>query len=197
MLDVLIHNAGNFDITQKQRCLTNEGVELTWATNHLGPVLMTDVLLPALLRAEHGRVLLVSSKGLVVYPNLRVDFLDVEFERRKFSVKKAYYQSKLAQVCYLLELAEQLSETAVSVHGIRVTVVKVDLGRYPNLPWYMRRMYTLKSAFSISPAEMAKTYTWLATAEPAGLGSGGYVSSSTREMSLLPKTPSTSTTAGG
>jgi NAD(P)-dependent dehydrogenase (short-subunit alcohol dehydrogenase family) len=90
VLDVLIHNAGYFDITQKQRRLTDQGVELTWATNHLGPVLMTDLLLPALRRAEQGRILLVSSKGLVVYPNLRVNLEDVEFERCKFSVEKAY-----------------------------------------------------------------------------------------------------------
>lgn len=173
-LDVLIHNAAAFDIAQKQRVLNDDGIELTWATNHLGPVLMTDRLLPALHNAEQGRVLLVSSKGLVVFPNLRVDLDDPEFERRKFTVQKAYYQSKLAQVCYLLDLAEALADSTVTVHGIRVTNVKIDVSRYPGVPRYLLWLYSLKSAFSISPAEMAKTYAWLATAEAASSSTGGY-----------------------
>jgi NAD(P)-dependent dehydrogenase (short-subunit alcohol dehydrogenase family) len=97
-LDVLIHNAATFDIRQKERVLTEEGIEKVWATNHVGPVLLTDLLLPAVKRSEQGRIITISSKGLISYPFLRVDLADAEFARRKFSVQKAYYQSKLAQV---------------------------------------------------------------------------------------------------
>ena len=132
-LGTLIHNAGYFDITTKERRLNDDGVELCCATNHLGPVRMTDRLLPALRAHGGGRVLLVSSKGLVVFPNLRVDLDDPEYERRKFTVQKAYYQSKLAQVCYLLDLAERERDNGVAVHGIRVTNVKIDTSRYPDV----------------------------------------------------------------
>lgn len=173
-LDVLIHNAAWFDVTKKERVLTAEGVELCWATNHLGPVLMTDLLMPALRRAAQGRVILVSSKGLAVYPGLRVDLDDPELERRRYSVQRAYYQSKLAQVCYLLDLAEGLAEPRITVHGVRVTNVKIDVSRYPDMPKPLLWMYSVKSALSISPAAMAETYTWLATGARAGESSGGY-----------------------
>jgi len=98
--DVLIHNAAAFDIRQKARKVTDEGIESIWATNHVGPVLLTNLLLEALQRSEQGRVITISSKGLAVYPFLKVDLADPEFKQRKFSVHKAYYQSKLAQVMY-------------------------------------------------------------------------------------------------
>lgn len=173
-LDVLIHNAAFFDLTQKQRTVTQEGVETTWACNHLGPVLMTDLLRPALERADQGRVVLISSKGLVLFPNLAVDLEDPEFERRRFTVQKAYYQSKLAQVAWLLHLAEDLEDTDITVHGVRVTNVKIDTTRYPGLSKLMRWAYSLKSMFSITPGQMAETYTWLATHDSGRTTTGGY-----------------------
>lgn len=187
VLDVLIHNAAAFDIRQKERKLTSEGVELIWATNHVGPVLLTDLLLHALKRSEQGRVITISSKGLVVYPFLKVDVADPEFVHKKFSVQKAYYQSKLAQVMYTYWLADQLRETAVSkssatnsgqavtVNSIRVTNVKIDVDtRYPDMPKWKRKMYSLKSKSSISPEQMAETYTYLALSHEVSKTTGKY-----------------------
>lgn len=173
-LDVLVHNAAWFDISKKQRLSTDEGIELVWATNHLGPVLMTDLLLPALRASEQGRILFISSKGLVVYPNLKVDLEDPEFEGRKYSVQRAYYQSKLAQVAWMLHLAQELEDTPITVHGIRVTNVQLDTSRYPDMPRFLLWIYSIKLRFAITAAEMARTYTWLATAPAGGLSTGGY-----------------------
>ena len=175
VLDVLIHNAAMFDIRQKERVLTEEGVEKVWATNHVGPVLLTDLLLPAVQRSEQGRIITISSKGLVSYPFLQVDLADPEFARRKFSVQKAYYQSKLAQVMYTYWLAERLGDTAVTVNSIRVTNVRIDVdARYPNMPKLARKAYALKSKSAISPAEMAQTYTYLATSPEVSRTTGAY-----------------------
>ena len=191
VLDVLIHNAAAFDIRQKERKLTSEGIELIWATNHIGPVLLTDLLLEALKRSEQGRVITISSKGLVVYPFLKVDVADPEFAHKKFSVQKAYYQSKLAQVMYTYWLADQLRETAVTalrpsavepgsgqtvtVNSIRVTNVKIDVDtRYPGMPKWKRKVYSLKSKSSISPEEMAETYTYLALSPEVSQTTGTY-----------------------
>lgn len=175
VLDVLIHNAAAFDIRQKERKLTSEGVELIWATNHVGPVLLTDLLLPALKQSEQGRVITISSKGLVVYPRLKVDVADPEFAHKKFSVQKAYYQSKQAQVMYTYWLAEQLRETAVTVNSIRVTNVKIDVDtRYPGMPQWKRKLYSLKSKSSISPEQMAETYTYLALSPEVSQTTGRY-----------------------
>jgi NAD(P)-dependent dehydrogenase (short-subunit alcohol dehydrogenase family) len=164
-LDVLIHNAAAFDYAQQQRAKTAEGIETIWATNHLGPVLLTNLLLDALRRSEQGRVLTVASKGLVLFPRLEVDLDDPEFEHRKWTVTRAYYQSKLAQVIYTYWLAERLAGTAITVNCVRVTNVRLDLRRYPGLSRLVRLAYAIKSRFAISPARMARTYTYLATSD--------------------------------
>ncbi len=188
VLDVLIHNAAMFDIRQKERVLTEEGIEKVWATNHVGPVLLTDLLLPAIKRSEQGRIITISSKGLTAYPFLQVDLADPEFARRKFSVQKAYYQSKLAQVMYTYWLADRLGDTAasttdaasalssgVTVNSIRVTNVQIDVkSRYPNMPKLAQKAYALKSKFAISPAEMAQTYTYLVTSPEVSRTTGAY-----------------------
>ncbi len=175
VLDVLIHNAAAFDIRQKEIIFTEEGMEKVWATNHIGPVLLTDLLLPALKRSEQGRIITISSKGLMVYPRLKVNLEDPEFRNRKFSVQKAYYQSKLAQVMYTYSLADQLNDTAITANSIRVTNVKIDVDeRYPGVPAIMRKMYAIKSKFAITPEKMAETYTYLATSPEVSQTTGAY-----------------------
>ena len=113
-LDVLIHNAANFDQTLKHPVLTSDGVETIFATNHIGIFLMTDLLLDVLKSSAPSRIITVASKGLVAYP-----FLDIEFDNlngeRKFSTQHAYYQSKLAQVMYSYDLAEKLKEAVLQL----------------------------------------------------------------------------------
>ncbi|KAA3664010.1 MAG: SDR family NAD(P)-dependent oxidoreductase [Chloroflexi bacterium] len=175
VLDVLIHNAAKFDVTQKKPVQTDEGIESIWATNHLGPVLMTDLLLDAIKRSGQGRIITVSSKGLIVFPFLKVIVDDPEFERRRFTVTKAYYQSKLAQVMYTFWLADKLGDTAVTVNSIRVTNVKIDIeSRYPNASKFSKWVYSQKSKSSISPEEMAKTYTYLAVSDEVSKTTGTY-----------------------
>jgi NAD(P)-dependent dehydrogenase (short-subunit alcohol dehydrogenase family) len=173
-LDVLIHNAAYFDIRAKARTVTPEGIETTWATNYLGPALLTELLMPRLQESHDARVIAVTSKGLMMFPRLAVDLNDPEFTARRFSVPRAYYQSKLAHLAWMLGQAERWRTSHVRFHGVRVTNVKVDLTRYPGLAWHLRAMYAVKSAFSLSPGEMALTYVWLATSEAGRTVTGGY-----------------------
>ncbi|MFK8045854.1 MAG: SDR family NAD(P)-dependent oxidoreductase [Crocinitomicaceae bacterium] len=162
-LDVLIHNAADFDISRKKPKQSVDGIETIWATNHIGPILLTDSLLDLMKSSDQGRIITIASQGLVMHPRLIVDIVDPEFKNRKFSVPKAYYQSKLAQVMYTYWLANELKETKITVNCIRVTNVKIDTSKYPDISGFMKFLYSIKSKFSISPAEMAITYTYLAT----------------------------------
>ncbi len=162
-LDVLIHNAADFDISRKKVVFTPENIEQVFATNHLGVVLLTDLLLDLLKKSSHARILTVASQGLVLHPNLKIDLIDPEFKHKKFSLRKAYYQSKLAQVMYTYWLADKLKQENVTVHCIRVTNVKIDISRYPNISGFMKFLYSIKSKFSISPQQMAETYFYVAT----------------------------------
>ncbi|MGP4068470.1 SDR family NAD(P)-dependent oxidoreductase [Halobacillus sp. B29] len=161
-LDVLIHNAADFDITRKTPEYSEDGIETVWATNHIGPVLLTRLLTNELEQSEQGRVISVASQGLMLHPYLKVNVKDPEFKTGGYRVAKAYYQSKLAQVMYTYWLAEHLKDTRITVNAVRVTNVKVDISRYPDLSKVMKVLYSMKSRFSISPEEMAETYTYLA-----------------------------------
>lgn len=165
-LDVLIHNAAIFDITQKERVLTAEGIESVWATNHIGPVLLTACLWDALRQSEQARVLTVASKGLIAKPFLKVDLADPEFEKRRFRMETAYYQSKLAQIMFANWLAEQQAGTGLTANSIRVPAVRVDISKYDGLPGILQKLYAVKSRFALAPEEMATVYTRLAT-DPA------------------------------
>lgn len=171
-LDALIQNAAIFDISQKEAQYSDDGIETIWATNHLGSVLLTDLLLEKLKAAEQGRVINIASKGLMVKRLLKIDLDDPEFRQKKFNPTNAYYQSKRAQIMYTYWLAEKLKETAVSVNCISVTAVKIDIAKYPDISRWMKWAYKLKSKFSLSPAEMAETYTWLATSDDVSQISG-------------------------
>ncbi len=185
-LDVLIHNAADFDIARKQPEKTVDGIESIWATNHIGPVLLTNSVMNLMKNSEQARIITIASKGLMMHPNLTVDLKDPEFETRKFSVPKAYYQSKLAQVMYTYWLSEQLKETGITVNCIRVTNVKVDTGRYPNISGFMKFLYSIKSKFSITPEDMAKTYTHLASSPDIKTTTGKYFNEMNKTVTSSP-----------
>jgi len=182
-LDVLIHNAATFDISKKKPIITEEGIESIWATNHIGPVLLTQLLLGPLKSSQQGRVITVSSKGLLAYPFLKVNLEDPEFRNRKFSVVKAYYQAKLAQVMYTYWLSDKLKNTGITVNSIRVPSVKVDMSRYPNISAAAKLAYSIKSRFSLSAEEMANVYTCLATSDEFSNTTGKYFDESIKCVS--------------
>ncbi|MHC4959459.1 MAG: SDR family NAD(P)-dependent oxidoreductase [Planctomycetota bacterium] len=157
-LDVLVNNAARFDLAQKEPRLTDDGYESIWAVNHLGPFLLTNLLLPRLERTR-GRVLNVSSKGVLIKPSLRLDFDDID-SRQRFNVSRAYYRSKLAQCSFTIELARR--EPAITASIVRVTNVALPDDRLPDVSGWLKRIYRFKRRFAITPEQMAETYTWLA-----------------------------------
>ncbi len=172
-LHVLIHNAANFDHTLKKPVLTSDGVETVFATNHLGPFLLTQMLLEQLRSCAPSRIITVASKGLISYP-----FLDIEFDNldgeQNFNLQHAYYHAKQAQVMFTFDLAERLRGTGVTVHCVRVGNVAIPDGRLSHLPKWMLRMYQMKRKFALTPEKMAETYVWLAADPIGGQQTGGY-----------------------
>ncbi|MEX1308462.1 MAG: SDR family NAD(P)-dependent oxidoreductase [Eubacteriales bacterium] len=164
-VDVLIHNAAIFDISEKEARFTKEGYETVWMTNHVNPVTLTYMLLDKIKASENGRILTVSSKGLLAKPFLKVDLDDPEFRNKKFSMTNAYYQSKQAQVMFTYHLAKELEGSKATINCVRVTAVKVDMSRLSGVSGFMKWVYEQKSKQAITPEEMAKTYTYLATSD--------------------------------
>ncbi len=187
-IDVLIHNAASFDISQKEAKCTVDGIESIWATNHLGPVLLTELLLGQLRAAQEGRVIMIASKGLLMKPFLKIRLDDPEFNKGKFSVTNAYYHAKRAQVMYTYYLAKRLKNTSVTANCIRVTNVKVDISRYPNVSNFMKKLYLLKSKKAISPEQMAQTYKYLALSSNLKGISGLYFDEHQQPVKSIPYT---------
>jgi NAD(P)-dependent dehydrogenase (short-subunit alcohol dehydrogenase family) len=180
-LDVLIHNAANFDLTRKAPVLTAEGVETIFATNHVGVFLLTSLLLDVLKDSSPSRVITVASKGLVVYPNLDIELDNLNGER-DFSPQHAYYHSKLAQVMYTYDLAERLADTGVTVNCVRVGNVAVADDRLGNIPGFLKKLYALKKKMALSPERMARTYLYLAADPALEDVSGGYWDENNRQV---------------
>ncbi|NUM43717.1 MAG: SDR family oxidoreductase [Anaerolineales bacterium] len=171
-LDVLIHNAANFDHTLKKATLTEDGVETVFATNHLGPFLLTDLLLER-IKASKGRIITVASKGLMTYPFLNIEFDNLNGER-KFNLQHAYYHAKQAQVMFTFDLAERLKGTGVTVNCVRVGNVAIPDERLTHLPGWMLKMYEMKRKYAMTPEKMAETYVWLAADPAVANTTGGY-----------------------
>lgn len=157
-VDVLINHAADFDLSRTERHLTDDGFETVWATNHLGPVLLVNRLLDMLASSPQGRIINTSSTGLLLHPFLTVNLKDPMFGTRPYSVSKAYYQSKLAQIMFTLWLAGRLPGTMITANCIRIGNVRTTADRRPDLPPWLKRIDTLKARLAITPEQMAETY---------------------------------------
>lgn len=149
--DVLVHNAG---VLPKQRRVTEEGIELTWATNVVGPYLLTTLLLPKLRAAGDARVITVSSGGM--YPQ-RLAFDELDSTDAPFSGVKAYARTKRAQV--------DLNELWAERHrgdGITFAAMHPGWVDTPGLRESLHGFYKLMHARLRTPAQGADTVIWLA-----------------------------------
>lgn len=158
-LDVLINNAADFDLSVKKPVITADGMEKQFATNVAAPFLLSSLFLEMLIRSNRGRIINISSQGLCVYPFIRLDFQNLNGER-SYDPASTYYQNKLALLMLSLYFAR--TQNAVRIQAIRVTNVRIDMSRYDNIHPILKRLYRIKTKFSISPEEMAKVYTALA-----------------------------------
>ena len=119
-LHVLVNNAG---ITQPRRIETADGLESVFATNHLGPFLLTNLLLPLLTASAPSRVVTVASGAHIMG---KIDFDDVQASRR-YNEIAVYNQSKLANLLFTYELARRIAGTGVSANAADPGFVKTNL----------------------------------------------------------------------
>src|SRR5439155_14174679 len=91
------------------------GIERTFAVNHLGPFLLTNLLLDLLVKSAPARVVNVAS---VEHYNATMDLSDLRFERRGSNITKAYGRSKLGNVMFTRALAKRLEGKGVTVNGV-------------------------------------------------------------------------------
>ena len=161
-LDVLVNNAGAMFAERKESV---DGIEMTFALNHLAYFLLTDLLLDRLKASAPARVVNVSS---MAHQGTKLDPDAVLARRGLAGGFGAYGQSKLANLLFTYELARRLAGTGVTVNALHPGFVATDFTAGNGwLGWIFRRMATL---FAIAPEAGARTTLYLATApEVAGV----------------------------
>jgi retinol dehydrogenase 14 len=154
-LDVLVNNVGGF---WAHRHVTADGLEHTFALNHLAPFLLTGLLLDRLTASAPARVVTVSSAA---HASGRLDFEDLQGER-SYSGQRAYSQSKLANVMFTYELARRLDGTGVTATVCHPGVVRTSFGAEDQAA-HMAVMTGVARLFMKTPAQGALTPVYLAS----------------------------------
>jgi dehydrogenase/reductase SDR family member 12 len=155
-LDVVIHNAGILPATRTE---TDDGHEATLATHVLGPVLLTECLLPVLAKSDDPRVILMSSGGMYTQP---LPAHDPEYRKGRYSGATAYARTKRIQVALTPILARRWATQHVSVYSMHPGWADTP-GVAASLPGFRR----LTGRILRTPEQGADTAVWLAATNPA------------------------------
>ncbi len=163
-LDVLVNNAG----VAVTAGLSRDGFDLTYATNHLGPFLLTNLLLPRLTEAPHGRIVNVASAAHLQPRRLDWTVLERPAAPTRGTFRD-YAASKLMNVIHAKELARRLTGTRVRTSSLHPGVVASNVWRSAPRPlqWFFK-------LFMLSNEEGAKTPLYCATAPELDDVSGRY-----------------------
>ncbi len=164
-LDVLVNNAG---VYLPRRQLSEDGFELTFAINHLGPFLLTRELLPLLKASAPSRIVNVSSAGHMMGC---IPWQDLQAERRYFGLTR-YCHSKLANILHTHELSRQLAGSGVTANSLHPGGVASGFAQQQWSPFMV--LFKIAKPFLISTAQGARTSIYLASSPEVARVSGKY-----------------------
>jgi NAD(P)-dependent dehydrogenase (short-subunit alcohol dehydrogenase family) len=164
-LDVLVNNAGAMHGTRQ---LTKDGIELTWAVNHLAPFLLSKLLLQRLKESAPARIITTASQA---HQGAHIPFDDLNAERSYRGFGR-YCETKLANILFTIELARRLDGTGVTANCFHPGLVATGFNRNNGL--LMNLGMTILRPVARSPEKGAETLVWLATAPHVANVSGAY-----------------------
>jgi NAD(P)-dependent dehydrogenase (short-subunit alcohol dehydrogenase family) len=167
-LDVLVNNAGAVNATRQ---LTEDGVELTWAVNHLAPFLLTTLLLDRLRQSAPARIVTTASDAHQGAHGIPFDDLGAE---RSWGARgfRRYSETKLANILFTVELARRVEGSGVTANCFHPGLVATGFNRNNGL--LMRLAMSGMRVFSRTPQKGAETLVWLVDSPELWDQSGGY-----------------------
>ena len=168
-IDVLVNNAG---LVLSERTETVDGFEATFATNHLGPFLLTRLLTDRLVASSPSRVVNVASTA---HRGARrgLDFDDLQ-STRNYRGMQAYSRSKLANILFTGELARQLSGTGVTANSLHPGTVASGFARDDDATGFLAFGVKVIEPFILTPAKGARTSVYLASSPEVANVTGQY-----------------------
>jgi NAD(P)-dependent dehydrogenase (short-subunit alcohol dehydrogenase family) len=166
---LLVNNAG---MVSTRHRMSEDGFELTFATNHLGPFLLTSLLLDRM--AIPGRIVNVASR---IHYRGTLELDEVTNAKGPYSSRAAYAQSKLANVMFTLSLAHRLSSRGVTVNCLHPGVIATNL-----LPGWLRLVKPFISREMFDAERGAKTTLYLALSKDLADVSGCYFDENRRRQ---------------
>jgi NAD(P)-dependent dehydrogenase (short-subunit alcohol dehydrogenase family) len=164
-LDILINNAA---VAKFHPDLTPDGLGVTFATNHLGPFLLTNLLVDLLKNSASARVIVVTSDQHKRVRSVPWDDLETRHEC-------TYVVSKLLNILFTYELARRLAGTGITANCLSPGFVRTELGREASGAF--RVFLGLARPFQVSPEAGAQTSIYLATSQEVSEISGNYFES--------------------
>lgn len=178
-IHVLVNNAG---LVLSDRAVTKDGFEMTFATNHLGPFLLTRLLTERLVASAPARVVTVSSTA---HQSARTGmvFDDLQSEHG-YSAMQVYGRSKLANILFANELARRLAGTRVTSNSLHPGVVATGFGRDHDTGGVLAFGLRLAKPFMLTPERGARTSVYLASSPEVAEVTGTYFAK------CRPKSPS-------
>ena len=185
-IDVLINNAGVVNTSYHE---TSEGIENTFAVNHLGYFLFTNLLLNKLKGENEARIVNVSSAAHSFVKEMQWE--DINYKSNFGQGLRPYGQSKLANLLFTRYLSIKLSTENISVNAIHPGGVNTSLGSQ-NKAWYSKPLRLILRPFFRSPLKGAESIIYLATKQDDGVTGEYFVDSKIHKSStcLLYTSPS-------
>lgn len=173
----LVNNAGIMNTPQGK---TRDGFELQFGTNHLGHYLLTELLLPALQKGAPSRIVNVSScfHDKAFGREGKIDFEDLQFERKKYDGWAAYAQSKLANLLHAKHLAKRLAEKGITTASVHPGWVRSNLIKFSMPVWMQDTLLrpVLRLAGMIEPWEGAQSSLYALLSPEVSDHNGAYFS---------------------
>jgi len=169
-LDILIHNAAYFGHGEKKYQLSPENIELSFATNTVGPFLMSQLLIDLLKKSDDARILHASSTNIrhflepkrsISFDNLQGEYKDT----KSYQAYKMYGDSKMALLMLTFKMGELYRPLGVKVYSIQIPATKISKDTLKKLKFLWRVAGTLQSTISQSPETMGDHYFHICTSE--------------------------------
>jgi NAD(P)-dependent dehydrogenase (short-subunit alcohol dehydrogenase family) len=166
-IDVLVNNAGAVFLSRQTSV---DGLEMTFATNHMNYFVVTNILLDRLKATPGARIVSTASEA---HKSGKLDFDDLQ-SAKSYSTFRVYGTSKLCNILFTRELARRVDGTGVTANCLHPGFVGTRLGQNNATNFFIKALARTIMTFGISPEEGAKTIIHLASSPDVATISGEY-----------------------